>query len=79
MRDKGQISGDLDFLLTAKEVTSILKVSLPTVYSMVERGQLPAVCWESPNRAGQKRQRTVRVKRSDVFKFVEDHYSRGDQ
>ncbi|MCP4623163.1 MAG: helix-turn-helix domain-containing protein [bacterium] len=70
---------DTDYLLTPKEVRPILKVSLPTIYNLVERGQLPAVIWESPIRSGKKSQRTIRIKRSDVFKFVEAHYSRGDQ
>jgi len=68
---------DADFLLTPKEVKPILKISLQTVYNLIERGQLPAVIWESPDSAGKKKQRTIRIKRADLFKFIEDNYSHG--
>jgi len=35
-------------LLDAKEVKRILKCSLPLVYKMAERGQIPCVRWQCP-------------------------------
>ena len=67
---------DIDYLLTPKEVRPLLKVSLPTVYNLVDRGQLPAVIWDAPNSVGKKKQRTIRIKRSDVFDFIERNYQK---
>ena len=60
-------------LLDAKEVKRILKVSLPFVYKLAERGQLP--CVRIPCMGGGKRARTViRFKLADVQSFIEQHY-----
>jgi len=60
--------------LSAKEVKSILKCSLPLVYKMAERGQLLCIRWECPG-VGKKKQRTkIIFKKSDVLKFIEKHY-----
>ena len=61
----------VDFLLTAKEVKTILRVSLATVYNMADRGQLPAVAWDSPGKRGGK---VIQFKRQDVFDFIESNY-----
>jgi excisionase family DNA binding protein len=60
-------------LLDAKEVKRILKVSLPFVYKLAERGQLPCVripCMGEGDRA----RSVVRFKLSDVQAFIEQHY-----
>lgn len=60
-------------LFDAKDVKKILKCSLPLVYKLAERGQLPCVRWNCPG--GCKRVRTmVRFKKADVFAFIEKHY-----
>ena len=62
-------------LLDAKEVRQILKCSLPYVYKLVERGQLPCVRWECVG-AGQEKPRTmVRFKKADIVEFIESHYA----
>jgi excisionase family DNA binding protein len=60
-------------LLDAKEVKRILKVSLPFVYKLAERGQLP--CVRIPCMGDGERVRTVvRFKLADVQAFIEQHY-----
>jgi excisionase family DNA binding protein len=60
-------------LLDAKEVRRILKISLPFVYKLAERGQLP--CVRIPCMGDGERARTVvRFKLSDVQAFIEQHY-----
>jgi len=65
----------MDTLLDAKDVKKILRCSLPLVYKMAERGQLPCVRWECPG-GGISRPRTmVRFKLSDIMEFIENNYS----
>lgn len=64
----------MDSLLTAKEVKGILRVSLPAVYKMAERGQLPCVRWDCPGKGEDKPRTTVRFKQSDIMEFVQKHY-----
>jgi excisionase family DNA binding protein len=61
-------------LLTPKDVKAILKVSLPTVYRMAERAQLPCVRIECPGEGIEKPRSIVRFKKSDVLEFIERHY-----
>ena len=60
-------------LLDAKDVSKIFRCSLPLVYKMADRGQLPCVRWECPGN-GKKRRETLRFKKDDVLEFVESHY-----
>lgn len=60
-------------LLGAKEVQRILKVSLPFVYKLAERGQLPCVRIPCVG-AGERARTVVRFKLSDVQAFIEQHY-----
>ena len=61
-------------LLDAKAVKKILRCSLPLVYRMADRGQLPCVRWTCPG-DGETRPRTmVRFKKSDIIAFVEQNY-----
>ena len=63
-------------LLTAKEVKNLLKFSLPLVYKMADRGQLPCVRWACPG-DGKREKTVVRFRKSDVLKFIEANYSEG--
>ena len=61
-------------LLDAKEVKRILRCSLPLVYKLAERGQIPCVRWESPGEGTKKRRTVVRFKKDDIIDFIESHY-----
>lgn len=68
--------GEISPLLNVRDISKILCCSIPHVYKMAARGQLPCIRWESPVN-GEKRPRTVvRFKKSDVFNFLEAHYGR---
>ena len=60
-------------LLTAKDVQKILKCSLPLVYKMAERSQIPCVRWDAPG-DGTRKKTLVRFKLEDVQKFIEGAY-----
>jgi len=62
-------------LLDAKQVKQILRCSLPLVYKMAERGQLPCVRWVCPGKDGGRPKTMVRFKQDDVYKFIEEHYA----
>jgi len=64
----------METLLDAKEVKKILKCSLPLVYKLAERKQLPCVRWECPGVGDEKPRTMVRFKQSDVLDFIENHY-----
>jgi len=64
----------METLLDAKEVKKILKCSLPLVYKLAERNQLPCVRWECPGVGDEKPRTMVRFKQSDVLDFIENHY-----
>ena len=61
-------------LLDAKQVKRILRTSLPLVYKMAERGQLPCVRIPCPGEGTEKPRSIVRFKAKDVFDFIENHY-----
>ena len=62
-------------LLDAKEVKRLLRCSLPLVYKLAERGQVPCVRWECPGRGQEKTRTMVRFKKSDVLNFIEENYT----
>ena len=62
-------------LLDAKALKKLLKCSLPLVYKMAERGQIPCVRIPCPGEGRKKERNIIRFKREDVFNFIEDHYS----
>jgi predicted DNA-binding transcriptional regulator AlpA len=64
----------IEVLLTARDVKQSLGCSLPLVYKMAERGQLPCVRWECPGDGTTKPRTMVRFRQSDVMRFIEDHY-----
>ena len=60
-------------LLKAKEVAKAIKCSLPLIYKMADRGQLP--CVRIPCIGKGKRKKTlVRFKKADVLAFIEANY-----
>jgi hypothetical protein len=59
-------------LLTAKDVKKILKCSLPLVYKMADRGQLPCVRWECPGE-GVRKKTTLRFELEALRDFIEKH------
>ena len=65
---------DIPELLTAKDVQRILKCSLPLVYKMAERAQIPCVRWDAPGN-GSRKKTVVRFKLEDVQKFIEGVYN----
>ena len=65
---------NIESLLDAKQVKKLLRCSLPLIYRMAERGQLPCVRWECPGEGTEKHRSMVRFKAKDVFDFVERHY-----
>ena len=69
-----KIERNLEPLLDAKEVKALLKCSLPLVYKMAERGQLPCVRWECPGDGKEKPRTMVKFKQADVIEFIEKHY-----
>jgi len=59
-------------LLDAKEVKRILRCSLPLIYKMADRGQIPCVRIPCPG-AG-KPKSLLRFKKIDVISFIENNY-----
>ena len=62
----------MEDLLDAKQVKKLLRVSLPLVYKMAERGQLPCIRWECPGE-GARKKTVVRFELEAVRAFIERH------
>lgn len=62
----------MDPLLTANDVSKILKVSRALVYKMADRRQLPAIRWACP---GKRQKRMLRFEREDIVDFMREHKS----
>ena len=60
-------------LLKAVQVAQILRCSLPLVYKMADRGQLPCVRWQCPGEGNEKPRTMVRFRKSDLISFVQKH------
>ncbi len=67
---------DMEELLDAKQVKRILRCSLPLVYKMADRGQLPCVRWECPGE-GKRKKTTVRFEPEAIRAFIEAHRRNG--
>jgi hypothetical protein len=61
----------LEPLLDAKQVKAILRCSLPLVYKMAARGQLPCVQWECSGAVNKRSRTMIRFKKTDIIKFME--------
>jgi excisionase family DNA binding protein len=66
------IEPGLPILLTVKEVAGRLRVSPPTVYSLIKSGDLPAITFSTNGRRG-----SVRVTVDDLKAFYAKHYGGG--
>ena len=65
----------METLLDAKQVSKMLRCSLPLIYKMANRGQLACVRWECPGEGKEKPRTMVRFRQNDVMEFVKKHYS----
>lgn len=65
----------MEELLTPKEARAILKCSLAYVYKLVERGHLPSVNFPNMGEGLERPRSMVRLKRSDLVKFIENYYT----
>jgi hypothetical protein len=68
----GMLIGMVMDLLTAKDVKKILRCSLPLVYRMADRGQLPCVRWECPGE-GKRKKTMLRFEPEAIREFIENH------
>jgi hypothetical protein len=66
----------IESLLNARDVSKILRCSLPLVYKMAERGQLPCIRWQCPGDGAKRPRPVVRFKKSDVFEFLGANYGK---
>jgi hypothetical protein len=64
-------------LLTPKDVARMLKVSLPLVYRMADRGQLLCVRWECPGEGKKRKRMALRFEHEAIMKFIEKHRQNG--
>lgn len=65
---------DITPLLTARDVKTLLRVSLPLVYKLADRGQLACVRWSCPGKNGGREKTMLRFKKADVLAFIEKNY-----
>ena len=63
----------MDNLLTARQVSKLLSVSIPLVYKMVGRGQLPSICWDCPGEGKKRARNTVRFDFNEILEFINKH------
>ena len=60
-------------LLCAIDVKKFLKISLPHVYKMADRGEI--ACIRIPQKGrGSKERFTLRFRKTDLIKFIDNHY-----
>jgi hypothetical protein len=62
-------------LLTPKETKALLKCSLAYVYKLYEHGHLPAIVFPNMGEGTEKPRSMIRFNRSDVVRFIENHYT----
>jgi len=60
-------------LLTAKQAARLLNCSVPLIYKMAVRGQLPCIRWSCPGVGDTKPRSMVRFKLEAVLQFIEEH------
>jgi hypothetical protein len=65
---------EIEPLLDAKEVKRLLRCSLPLVYKMAERGQIPCIRIPCPGDGLQKSKSILRFKKNDVLAFINKYY-----
>lgn len=67
----------LNELLNAQDVRKILRCSLPHVYTLAARQQIPCVRWQCPGEGTRKERTMVRFRLKDIHDFIEQNYQRG--
>ncbi len=60
-------------LLTAKQTAGLLNCSVPLIYKMAERKQIPCVRWQCPGDGDKKPRTMVRFKLMDIQEFIDKH------
>lgn len=60
-------------LLTAKQTAKLLNCSVPLIYKMAERQQIPCIRWDCPGDGEKKPRSMVRFKMEAVMGFIEEH------
>jgi Helix-turn-helix domain len=60
-------------LLTAKQTARLLNCSVPLIYKMAGRKQIPCVRWQCPGDGDKKPRTMVRFKLMDIQEFIDKH------
>lgn len=68
---------DIENLLDARQVAKILRCSVPLIYKMTDRQQIPCIRWEAPGKGKQKPRTTVRFRFEDIRAFIDKNYQSG--
>ena len=63
----------MEALLTARQTAKLLNVSVPLIYKMADRGQLPCICWPCPGHGEKRARNTVRFDLDEIKAFIEKH------
>ena len=69
---------NIEPLLDAKDVKRLLRCSLPLVYKLAARNQLPCVRIPCPGEGTGRQKSMVRFKKADVLSFIDKHYQSSD-
>lgn len=69
-------ANEIEPLLDAKEVQRLLRCSLPLVYKLADRGQIPCIRWECPGE-GKRTKTMLRFRKVDLLAFIRSHYRAG--
>ncbi|UCE52499.1 MAG: helix-turn-helix domain-containing protein [Desulfobacterales bacterium] len=65
---------EIEPLLNARDVSIRLRCSLPLVYKMADRGQLPCIRWQCLSANGKRTKTMVRFREADIEEFLEANY-----
>ena len=60
-------------LFTARQIAKLLNVSVPLIYRMADREQLPCICWPCPGHGEKRARNTVRFDLSEILEFINKH------
>ena len=63
----------MENLLTTKQVAKLLNVSIPLIYRMADRGQLPCVSWPCVGEGEKRARNTVRFDLAEIIDFINKH------
>jgi predicted DNA-binding transcriptional regulator AlpA len=62
-------------LLNPRDVSKLLRISLPYVYKLADRGLISCIRWECPGE-GNRKKTTLRFRLDDIRQFIESHYQK---